>query len=115
MFRKVCHVFRMILLALVVQVANLSNIGVRKAYTDQHEKQGQLRHEEDDLKQEIQWNVNDPSKLPLDIPSNNQLNLFGKLEPESDLATINLSSESAGFKRRSGKCGGNNSGNICYD
>ena len=106
MFRKVSHIFRTILLALVVQIANLSNMGARKAYIDQHEKQEQLRHVENELKQERQWNVDDASRLPLDVPSNYELNLFGKLEPASHLPTISLSSDRAGFKTRSGKCNG---------
>ena len=104
MFRKVCHVLRMVLLALVVQIANLSNIEARKVYNGQHRKQGQLRYVENDLKQEIQWDLNDSSRLPLNSPSAHQLNLSGKLEPASDLPTINLSSESSGFGTRSGKC-----------
>ena len=92
------------LLALVVQLASLANVGMRKSYNGQHEKQGQLIHVKNDLKREIQSNGDDPSILQLDNPSNYQLSLSGKLEPASDRSTINLSAHSPGMETSVGKC-----------
>ena len=95
MFIKAFHALRMMLLALVVQIGNLAKIGTRKGYDHNYENQRQLRHVENDLKQVLQWNSNDLSRLPLDDPSKYQLSLTGKLEPASHLPTINLSGDSS--------------------
>ena len=94
--------FRIILLALVVQLASLANVVLRKSYNGQHEKQAKLRHEKNDLTREI-----DPLRWPLDNPPNDQLSLSGKFEPPSDLPTINLPAQSSGKDTNAGKsCGG---------
>ena len=95
----------MILLALVVQIASLANVGMRKGYNGQHQRQAKLRHLKNDLTREI-----DPLRLPLDSPPNDQLSLLGKFEPPSDLPTINLSGESSGMETSAGK---SNVCNLC--
>ena len=95
MFRKACYVIRMMLFGLVVQIASMANARIRESYNIQHEKPGQFQHAKNDLNREIQWNVDDPSSLPLDKTSKYQLSLSGKLEPASDLPTIDLSAHSS--------------------
>ena len=95
MLLKACQALGVMLLAMVVQIGHLAKIGIRKGYDDRHENQRLSRQVGNDLKQELKWNWNDPSRLPLDDPSEYKLSLAGKLEPVSDLRTVNLSDNSS--------------------
>ena len=90
MFLKACHAFRLMLLALVVQIGNLAKIGIRKGYDDKHENQGKLRQLHNDLKQESKWKFNARSRFALDDLNNYRLSLTAKFEAVSDFPTIDL-------------------------
>ena len=95
MFRKACYVIRMMLFGLVVQIASMANARIRESYNIQHEKQGKFQHAKNDLNREIQWNEHESSSVSFDKTSKYQLSLSGKLEPASDLPTIDLSAHSS--------------------
>ena len=90
----------MMLLALVVHIGNMAKIGIRDGYSDKYENQRPLRQVQHHLKGEQKWNLNDPSRLSLEDPSKYVLSLSGKLEPESHLATVNLSEGSPSSRAR---------------
>ena len=91
MFLRARQWLRMMLLALVVQIGNLAKVGIRKGYEGKYENQRQLQQMKDDFEPRPNSNLNGPSRLPLDDPSEYELSLAGKLEPVSDLRTVNLS------------------------
>ena len=98
MFLKACHALRVLLLALVAQIGNLAKIGIRKGYDDKNGIQRKIRQVDNNLKQEVKWRLKDQSRLALDDPSNYKLGLVGKLEPVSNLPTINLSNDLSTFR-----------------
>ena len=91
MFLKARQWFRLILLALAVQVGNLAKVGKRKVYGDKYENQRQLRQDKNDFKHGIKSNWRGTPRLPLGDLSKSQLSLTGKFEPASDLPTVTLS------------------------
>ena len=106
MFLKARQWLRMMLLALVVQIGNLAKVGIRKGYEGKYENQRQLQQIKNDFEPRPKSNLNGPSRLPLDDPSNYQLSLTGKLEPASHLPTVYLSGNSgSGHAGRPGGCG----------
>ena len=94
MFLKARQWLRMMLLALAVQIGNLATDGIRKGHENKYGNQRQLRQVENDFKQGLKSSLNGPSRLPLDDVSKYQLSLTGKLEPRSNLPTVDLSGNS---------------------
>ena len=90
MFLKARQWLRMMLLSLVVQIGNLAKVGIRKGYDDKYENQRQLQQVENDFNPGIKSDLNGPSRSPSDDLSKYQLSLTGKLEPVSNLPTVNL-------------------------